>query len=83
MNKINILKFILSLLEEDSKIPKKYKEKINSFEYLHSGQIDSLKLIHFIFKLEKKYKLKFSISEKESMNFRTVGGLVNLIIKKN
>ncbi len=82
MDKIKITKHIISLLEEDSKIPKKNKDKINTFEYLHSGQLDSLKLIHFIFKLEKKYKFKFTTSEKESANFRTIGGLVNLITKK-
>ena len=80
--KKEILNYILKLLEEKNKIDKKSKLNINNFEYLYSGHIDSLQLVHLILRIEKKFNIEFSVKEKESAKFRTVGGLTEIIKKK-
>ena len=80
--KKKILNYIVKLLEEKNKIDKKYKSKIKDYQYLNSGHIDSLQLIHFILRLEKKYKIKLETEEKESSKFKTIGGLTDKIYTK-
>ena len=80
--KKKILNYIVKLLEEKNKIDKKYKSKKKDFQYLNSGHIDSLQLIHFILRLEKKYKIKLETEEKESSKFKTIGGLTDIIYTK-
>lgn len=77
-----IIKNIISFLEINKKIPKNKLKNIKNFEYLHENHIDSLDLINLILFLEKKFKIKFTIKNKESMDFRTVGGLTKIIKKK-
>ena len=80
--KKKILEEVLKILNKFNKINKNNIKSINSYEYLHSGHIDSLQLIHFILILEKKFKIKLLDKDKESASFRTVGGLVKIIYDK-
>tara|TARA_B100000963_G_scaffold119478_1_gene104077 strand:+ start:7248 stop:7502 length:255 start_codon:yes stop_codon:yes gene_type:complete len=82
MNKKNIIEDLVKFLEREKKIPFKFKKDIENFEYLRFNQIDSIGLINFILWIEKKYKIKLKIKDKESKEFRTVGGLANIIFKK-
>ena len=50
ISKKQIVNFIIKLLEEDSPLPVSKKE-ISNFRYLDSGQIDSLNIMKFIFKI--------------------------------
>jgi len=80
--KNEILKFILISIKKISNKKLPIDKKLNTLEYLHHGVLDSLQLIHLIIILEKRFKIKFSAHDKESSNFRTIGGLVKLITKK-
>ena len=80
--KKKILKEIIIILNRFNKINIKKIKNFNNYEYLHSGHIDSLQLIHFILLLEKKFKIKLLAKDKESANFRTIGGLVKIIFNK-
>lgn len=74
--------FIIKSLQKKKKIPHDFHKDVDSFNYLQEGQIDSLELIHFIISIEEKFKFTFSEKNKESKQFRTVGGLTNIIYKK-
>ena len=79
-----ILKFIVISIKKISNKKLVIDSKLNKLEYLHYGILDSLQIIHFIILIEKKYKIKFTSKDKESSDFRTIGGLVKLIkMKKN
>ena len=80
--KKKIILEVLKIINKFNKIKEKNIKKIKEFEYLHSGHIDSLQLIHFILILEKKFKIKLLTKDKESSKFRTIGGLVDIIYKK-
>lgn len=82
MNKKIIIKDLVKFLEREKKVPLKFKKDIENFEYLRFNQIDSIGLINFIFWIEKKYKINFKIKDKESKDFRNIGGLANIIYKK-
>ena len=80
--KNEIQKYILNTIKKISNKKLTIDKKLNTLEYLHQGILDSLQLIHFIIVLEKKFKIKFTSKDKESADFRTVGGLVKIIQKK-
>ena len=82
ISKKEIRDFIIKSLQRKKKIPQVFLNNIDSFNYLLEGQIDSLELIHFIISIEERFKFSFSEKNKESEQFRTVGGLTNLIYKK-
>ena len=77
-----ILKFILNTINKITNKKLKLIKNIIDEEYLHKGYLDSLQIIHFIIILEKKYKIKFTAKDKESMEFRTFRGLINIIKRK-
>ena len=76
---IKIQKIILAYLQKHGKVPKK---NLLDFRYLDEGIIDSLNLIKFIFYLEKKFEIKIKAKDSESDQFRYIGGLIHLILKK-
>jgi len=80
--KKNITTEIIKILNKFNKIKKENLNNIANYEYLNNDSIDSLQLIHFILNLEKKFKIIFSSKDKESANFRTIGGLVKIIKQK-
>ncbi len=82
MNKKIIIKDLVNFLEREKKIPSKFKKDINKFDYLRFDQLDSIGLINFILWIEKKYKIKLSIKDKESQEFRVIGKLAEIIYKK-
>jgi acyl carrier protein len=72
--KIRVIEFFKS----QGKLPNLDSE-IMKFNYLDSGLIDSMKLVEMIVIFEDEFKIKFTHNELQSNEFRTVGGLINLI----
>jgi acyl carrier protein len=81
-NNSNIKKIIIKYLETKRTIPKKFKIDILKFEYLDYGQIDSLEVIDFIIFLKKKFKINLTSKDIHSKKFRTIGGLIEIILDK-
>ena len=82
MNKKNIKKYIIAILEEKKPLSKNSKKNIMKYRYLDDGQIDSLELFSFIQKIENYFKIKLIHSDTNSDKFRYVGGLIKMIEKK-
>ena len=74
--------FIKNLLQGKKNLPKDVIKNLEKFDYLDYGQIDSLELITFISKIEKKFKFKFTSKELSSRKFRNVLGLIEIILKR-
>jgi len=76
----DVYNFIVSLLLRKAPLP----EGINiiAYRYLDAGHIDSLALIKFIFEIEEQFNIELTPDETNSDEFRSVGGLVDLVLKK-
>jgi acyl carrier protein len=52
------------------------------FDYIESGHVDSIGLIHFMLGLEENFGIEISDDDMQSDEFRTIGGLAALIGRK-
>ena len=75
----SINKFLVDLLEEKGRIPKK---NILHYRYLDSAHIDSLGILGFINKIENRFKIKLNSKDTNSDEFRYIEGLSKIIRKK-
>ena len=75
----SINKFLVDLLEEKGRIPKK---NILQYRYLDSAHIDSLGILGFINKIENRFKIKLNSKDTNSDEFRYIEGLSKIIRKK-
>ena len=82
MNKKSITKYILSVIGKKRKIPNDIKNNYSKFNFVDTGFIDSFEIFVLISKIENKYKIKFSENEISSQKFKTVDGLVKMILSK-
>lgn len=76
----NITEFIIKLIEKKGKLPE--NGDINTFNYIDSGYIDSIAIIKFAVELESKFNIEITDDDIISKEFKTVGGLVSLIKRK-
>lgn len=52
------------------------------FDYIESGHVDSIGLIHFMMGIEENFRIELSDEDVQSDRFRTLGGLTTLIAEK-
>ena len=52
------------------------------FDYIESGHVDSIGLIHFMMGIEENFGVELSDEDVQSDRFRTLGGLTALIAEK-
>lgn len=72
--------FVLRLVGKKARLPKDVD--IDSFNYIDSGYIDSIELIHFVVEIESEFDIEIAEADMDSLEFKTVGGLVSIIEKK-
>ena len=78
---MNVEDIIFEYINKKTKIIGETKiEKLN-YNYLDSGEIDSMEMVEMIVYLENKLNIKFNANELQSNEFRTVGGLIDIIKK--
>tara|TARA_Y100000741_G_scaffold210916_1_gene160650 strand:+ start:206 stop:472 length:267 start_codon:yes stop_codon:yes gene_type:complete len=82
MNKKKITDYIVRKLNKLRPIEKKYLKKIEKFDFISSGHIDSIEILKFNFEIENKFKISIKPIETISKNYSSVGGLSALIYKK-
>jgi acyl carrier protein len=82
MDKKKILSQLVILIERIRPIQKNLKKKINEFNYINNGHLDSMEMIRFNFNIEKKFKIKIKPQETTSKKFQTLDGLASIILKK-
>jgi D-alanine--poly(phosphoribitol) ligase subunit 2 len=74
-----VFSFIISLLEKHGPIPAEADEERMAYRYLEVAHIDSFGLNEFIMEIEDEFNIALSPKDTQSEEFRSVGGLVQLI----
>ena len=55
---------------------------VAEFDYVKAGVVDSLGLLEFVLELEDAFSITLTDDEIASPEFRTIGGLMNLIERR-
>ena len=74
-----IFSFIISLLEKHGPIPAETDDERMAYKFLEVAHIDSFGLNEFIMEIEDQFNIILSPEDNQSEEFRSVGGLVQLI----
>lgn len=72
--------FILKYIERNTPLPTGCE--VDSFDYIQSGYVDSMGVVKFLVLLEAEFDIEITDQELMSSEFRTVGGVVDLIVMK-
>lgn len=78
--KMDVKEYVLSLLQKKYTIDKNVD--IETFNYVESGFVDSLGILQFIGELEDAFGIEFADEELICPEFKTVGGVIEIIKKK-
>jgi len=63
-------------------LTKSEEHDIPSVNYLDNGNMDSLMIVEMITFFETEFNMQFSYQDLTSNEFKTIGGLINIIISK-
>lgn len=75
-----IREFIVNYIEKKGNLPKDID--INTINYIEAGYVDSMGIIKFVVELEQKFDIQISDDDMMSQEFKTIGGLIQLIKDK-
>lgn len=76
----DIKAFILKTLEK--KLPISKQQAMDSYNYMESGHVDSIGVMKFVIEIEQAFNIEITAEDMVSSEFKTIGGLVNLIEQK-
>jgi acyl carrier protein len=82
VNKDEIIKKIITVLEGYGPIPKESLVEKLAYRYLDEGHIDSFAIVNFIINLEDAFGIELSAEDTQSDEFRTVEGIVGIVIER-
>jgi hypothetical protein len=71
--------YVLNFLRARGEIPGATVDEYLGCEYLDVGLVDSFGLVELILDCEDKFSIRFGPEDMQSVEFRTIGGLVGLI----
>jgi acyl carrier protein len=77
-----IFNFVISLLERHGPLPVESDNERMAYRYLEVAHIDSFGLNEFVMEIEDQFNVALSPEDTQSEEFRSVGGLVELIDKR-
>lgn len=75
-----IKNFVVNYIEKKGKLP--LDIKLDEFNYIDSGYIDSMGIIKFVIVLEENFDIEISEEDMMSSDFRTIGGLCEMLKEK-
>lgn len=75
----SIRSFVLELLEKKSRLPEKFDD---ASDFIKAGIVDSVGIIKFILELESRFDIEITETDIESVEFRSVHGIVTMISRK-
>lgn len=52
------------------------------YEYLDTGALDSMGIVSMVMELEQRFGIRFEAEDMQSVEFRTIGGLISLIERR-
>ncbi len=72
---------ILKFFKSKVNIPGNSKAEYLNCNYLEGGLLDSMQLVEMIVLFEDEFRIKFTTEDLQSDEFRTIGGLINIVNK--
>ncbi|MDI6774080.1 MAG: phosphopantetheine-binding protein [Verrucomicrobiota bacterium] len=72
--------FVLRLVERKARLPGGVEA--DTFNYFDSGYVDSIEITKFLVEIESAFNIEILNADIQSSDFRTVGGLVSIIMSK-
>jgi len=72
--------FVINAIEKKSKLPADCE--IDSFNYVDSGYVDSMGMVKFVLSIEAEFDIELASADMESPEFKTIGGLIEIIKSK-
>lgn len=76
---MEITEYVLDYLRSKGEIPADTEEEIMKYEYLDAGLVDSMEIVEMITVFEKEFDIFFEPETMQSVQFRTIGGLIEII----
>ncbi len=73
---------IIFLLEKRGPVPGDTEVDRRNYLYLDEGHVDSFNIIQLILEIEDEFSISLSPDDTESVDFRSVGGLIRLVERK-
>jgi len=73
-------KFVVDFIEQKGSLPDGVD--LDSFDYIASGYVDSMRLMRFIIDLESRFGIEIDDAEIESPRFRTIAGVIGIVSEK-
>lgn len=74
-----VKEFIFDYLQREYTIE---SDDIMSLNFVETGYVDSIGLLSFIATIEDEFGIEFSDDELQDPNFRVVGPLIDIVVKK-
>ncbi len=76
---MDVKRQVLAFFESKGGIPGATEEERLKCGYLDTRVIDSMGIVSMVLEFEATFGIRFSPAEMQSLEFRTVGGLISLI----
>ena len=76
---MNITKKVLDYFQSKGPLPGNTEDEYLKCKYLDIGLLDSMQLVEMIVLFEKEFKIRFLTKEMQSEEFRSIGGLIEIL----
>ncbi|HFD86549.1 MAG TPA: acyl carrier protein [Gammaproteobacteria bacterium] len=76
----SVKEYVVDFIEQKGRLP--VDVDYTTFDYIDSGHVDSMRLIRFVIELESQFDMEILDEDMESLAFRTINGLVDIISAK-
>ncbi len=76
---VDVERRILDFLRSKGEIPGRTDEERRDYAYLEQGHIDSMEIVELVTYLEGTFGIRFEPNHLQSLEFGTVGGLIDLV----
>ena len=70
---------VLAFIAERAELPGETESERLSVEYLDDGLLNSMAVVELVVGLEDRFGIRFEPEDMQSVEFRTVGGLIEVV----
>jgi len=70
---------VIDFLNSKKELPSDSNGDVLKYTYLDSGHIDSMGIVEMVMKFEDQFGVHFEPAHMQSQEFRTIGGLIDII----
>lgn len=80
LDEATVREVVQAFVQKKDRLPADFDP--DTFDYLEQGYVDSIGVIQFMGLLEERFGIRFEDADLESPEFRTIGGLVRMVLRK-